>query len=135
MEDLFLMQRLLNMAARFRIRYVLAFLMLFAVCAPYVHAAVEMGEHEHCSMEMCKRSGKCCCRQNHLGKPHWGNKDVCHQSSAQLPNSSPVAVLSFEAHRLEGLTLIAEPVIPEAIAKPAAPLAILAFQRPPPSLA
>src|SRR3569832_1608721 len=88
---------------------ILALLMLFAVCAPYVHAAAEIGEHERCSMEMCRRTGKCCCRQNHLGKPHWGSRDVCHQGSSQLPRTiSPVAVLSAEAHRLHGLALIAE---------------------------
>jgi hypothetical protein len=128
------MQRLLNIAAHILARNVLAFLMLFAVCAPYVHAAAEIGEHEHCSMEMCKRTGKCCCRQSHLGKPHWGSKDVCHPGTSQVPRTiSPDAVVAAEAHRVHGLALIAEPAVAHVVASPANPLAVVRFQRPPPS--
>jgi hypothetical protein len=135
MEENQFMPRLLNMATRFFLKNALAFLMLFAVCAPYVHAAAEIGKHEHCSMEMCKRTGKCCCRQNHLGKPHWGSKDVCHQGASQLPRTiSPVAVLSAEAHRLQGLALIAEFAVADTVVKPVAPLPVVDFQLPPPAL-
>ena len=128
------MQRLTNMAARLLARNLLAFLMLFAVCAPYLHAAAEIGKHEQCSMEMCKRTGKCCCRQNNIGKPQWGSMDVCHPGSSQLPRTiSPDATLSAEAHRLHGLALIAKFAVADSVVKPVAPLTLVRFQRPPPS--
>jgi len=128
------MPRLYNMAVRTLAKYFLALFLLLSVCAPYVHAAVEMGEHEPCSMEMCKRTGKCCCRQNNAGKPHWSAQDVCHSGCSQAPGrfSSPAAVLSA-GKSFVSFTPVAmdSAVLPEVIV-PAAFRSIVRFQRPPP---
>ena len=128
------MPRLYNMAVRTLAKHFLALFLLLSVCAPYVHAAVEMGEHEECSMEMCKRTGKCCCRQNNVGKPHWSAQDACHPGATWLPgtSASPVAMLSIST-ALIGLTPVAaDPVAPSVVIVPAALLARVGYQRPPP---
>jgi hypothetical protein len=135
MEAVSPMPRLLNMTARTLARHFLAVFMLVAMGAPYVHAAAEFGEHEQCSMEMCKRTGKCCCRRANAGKPHFSPQDVCHSSGAQLPlASSGAAAILSETCALVGLAPVAElTAIPEVTA-PGVSFSILRFQRPPPQL-
>ncbi len=129
------MTRLLNMTARTFAKHFLALFMLFAVCAPYVHAAVEMGQHEECGMEMCKRAGKCCCRRTVPGKPHWVAQDICHSGAAQIPGvfTSPAAVLSAANDVARPTQVATTPVPLQRVTVPAALLAIIRFQRPPPS--
>lgn len=58
----------------------IALLLLLAVCAPYAAAAMPHA-HEECGMEMCKRSGKCCCKRPvRPGKPLWEATDPCVDS-------------------------------------------------------
>jgi hypothetical protein len=133
MEAIEPMPRLSNMAARTIAKYILALFMLLAMGAPYVHAAAEFGEHEQCSMEMCKRSGKCCCRRTNAGKPHFSSQDICQSRGAQLPQaSSPVAAILSNTAAPAGLESVAELAVTSEVAAPGAPVSILRFQRPPP---
>lgn len=135
MEAASLMPRLLNMAVRTVAKNFLALFLLFAVCAPYVHGAIEIIRHEECGMESCKRAGKCCCRRTNPGKPHWNSQDICHTGGAQLAGiSAPVAAVLGQTHRVEGLTRMAELFVPATAAVPVHPIAIVRFQRPPPPL-
>jgi hypothetical protein len=129
MEAVSPMQRLVNMTARTLARHFLALFVLLALGAPYVHA----GQHEQCSMEMCKRTGKCCCRRANAGKPHFSSQDVCHSSGAQLPEAtSPVAAILSGMRAVAGLAPAAELSIAVEVAAPGAAVSILRFQRPPP---
>lgn len=121
------------MAPRSIAKYFLALLLNFAVCAPYAHAALEFGHQEECSMELCKRTGKCCCRQSNAGKPHLETSNHCRSTGAQLPGgSSPVAAILAHTHVLAGLVPTTELFIAIEVVTPAARVSILRFQRPPP---
>jgi hypothetical protein len=128
------LQQLFSKVARAGARPLLALWMLVAVCAPFVHAAAEIGQHEECSQEMCKRSGKCCCRRNNAGKPHFSTRGICRAGGAQLPGSStPVAAILSAIQLLPGLVPAAAelPFLAE-LATPGSTVSILRFQRPPP---
>jgi len=128
------MPRLTHMVACSIAKSILASLLLMAVCAPYVHAAVEMGEHEECSMEMCKRAGKCCCRRTNPGKPHWTAQDLCHRGLAQLPGVFTGSAAELPESRVPAhlVPTATDPVPPSEVLLPAALQAIVRYQLPPP---
>ncbi len=114
-------------------KHLLALFLLLAIGAPYVHAAMEFGHQEECSMEMCKRTGKCCCRQSNAGKPHLESSNQCRSTGAQLPGTySPAVAILARTYVPLGLVLAAS--ISGAIEAPIPSIlvSILRFQRPPP---
>lgn len=121
------------MALRSIAKHLLALFMLFAVCAPYAHAALEFGHQEECSMELCKRTGKCCCRVSNAGKPHLESSNHCRTAGAQISGSSTLYAAILSPARVHAaLAVTAGISVAVESSAPSAPVSILRFQRPPP---
>jgi hypothetical protein len=122
------------MAPRTIARHLLALLLLLAVCVPYVHAAAEFGQHPECSMEMCKRTGKCCCRLANAGKPHLEARDLCGSHGAQVAARQLDALAVPSGPRLiHALTVVTDLPPSPAEREPRELFTMIHFQRPPPA--